>query len=357
MKCNGVNQIKELLPNETNAAAEEGTAAAELLEHMLKQLTVTPQVGTHARNGVLFDSEMYFYITGVARVIMGLTSLDKGNIKSEQEVSIKTQSGIEIKGTYDVSHINGNTLHIVDLKYGFGIVEPKENWQLLAYAIGEVIRLGRTFEKITMTIMQPRPYHEEGSYRDWTITYSELMDYYKDLEYRMQIVASDAKQLASGSHCKYCPAAHSCPALNRSFYEGLDVVLEGFRDEKLNTMEIADQLTLVNKFLEVAKIKKDSMEQLAINRIKIGQIVPGYTTEQSFGDRQWKKEVSPQVIQMMSGIDITDRVMLSPNKAEKAGVPKELIKEMVTREFKGMKLVKKDSGAQADKIFNNKGEK
>jgi hypothetical protein len=43
--------------------------------------------------------------------------------------------------------------------------------------------------------------------------------------------------------------------------------------------------------------------------------------------------------------------MLSPAKAEKLGVPKDLIKTFVDRHFVGMKLQRKDSGALGEKLF------
>ena len=43
--------------------------------------------------------------------------------------------------------------------------------------------------------------------------------------------------------------------------------------------------------------------------------------------------------------------MLSPAKAEKAGVPKEFVNSLVDRRFLGQKIVKKDGSDVGNKIF------
>ena len=60
------------------------------------------------------------------------------------------------------------TLYVTDLKYGYEIVEPFENWQALAYAAGVAALPGMVPDKVVITIVQPRAPHRRGPIRTWS---------------------------------------------------------------------------------------------------------------------------------------------------------------------------------------------
>lgn len=350
MVCAGSLFFEGLPEQETNEAAKEGTAAGEYLERLL--VRGHEAFPTHAANGVQFDDDMKFYTTDIAKEI---SFRAQSKILCEQRIDWVTRSGITISGSYDVSYVHEGKLYIDDLKYGWKIVEPKENWQLLGYAIGEVIRQGVAFDRIVMRIHQPRPHHEDGPTREWEITYDQLLEYKEQIEARMDKISGGFAELVTSEKCKYCPAAASaCTAFNRSVFHGIDYVLSDFKQDELNEKEVAFQLDLLDRVTEVLKIKSDSIKQLAVSRIKNGAIIPNYITEDSYGDRKWKKDVSPEVIETLTGKNIVEKVMLSPAKAEKLGVPKELVAGFVDRYFIGQKLARRDVAAMGAKIFGGK---
>lgn len=345
MACAGSPFFTDLPDEEESAPAREGTAAGEFLAHLL----AGTRPGTHASNGVPFDSDMEFYTRPIAEEIF---SRAQTQVLCEQRVDWATRSGIIIRGQYDAGYIGKDgKLYIDDLKYGWGIVECKENWQLLGYAIGEIIRRQEYVPSIVMRIHQPRPHHEDGSTRAWEISYAELLGYKEKIEAQMDKIAAGDKTLTTSKCCRYCPAAgERCPAISKAMYKSIDYIHE-FLQDKLNEEELSAQLKLVERVTEVLKIKSESLKALAVDRIKKGKIIPGYVTEASYGDRKWKANVSPEVIKVLTGKNIVDPTMLSPNKAEKAGVPKEVVNALVERHFLGQKLVAKDAGAIGDKIF------
>lgn len=346
MSCAGFTALENLPVQPTNAAAEEGTACAELLERTLLGMDIPAQ----ARNGVYFDKEMHFYLKDVVKNVRDASF--GSQIFCEQRIDWQTRSGIWIKGTLDVSFDDTkDTLYIDDLKYGYGIVEVKRNWQLIGYAIGEVIRRKKAYTWIVMRVQQPRPHHEDGPLREWRVSYTELLGLKEEIEARMEMLAAGAKDFQTGKHCKYCPATgEACPAFNRLFYRGLEVATQ-FVQDSINDQELALQLDQANRAQEAIKIKLDSLKELAISRIKGGKVLPGYVVEASYGDRKWKPVVSPKVVKELTGVDIVEEIMLSPAKAEKAGVPKDFVAQLVDRHFIGSKLVQKDAGAIGDKIF------
>lgn len=349
MTCAGSLFFENLPPSPTNAAAEEGTAAGEYLERLLTGQPIT----THAKNGVAFDDEMKFHTQEIAKEILAHAETP---VLCEQKIDWMTRSGIVIAGKYDASYVRNGKLYIDDLKYGWLIVDVFENWQLLGYAIGEIIRRGQAFEKIVMRIHQPRPHHEDGPTRTWEISYNELLAYKEQIEVRMEEIAAGQNGFVTSKKCKYCAGvAEACPAFNRMMFAGINVVLNEFQQDSIDDKELSFQLDLLDRVEEVLKIKKDSIKTLAVDRIKSGRLIPGYITEQSYGDRKWKAGVSPQAIEMMTGLKIVEEVMLSPAKAERMGVPKQLVTEMVDRFFMGQKLVRKDSSKEAEKLFNKIG--
>jgi len=345
MNCAGSLFFKDLPPEATNEAAEEGTACGELLQWMLLE----GEVKTHASNGVHIDDDMKFY---AGKVCAEITGQSHTPIACETHIDWQTRSGIWIRGRYDVSYSSEGMLCVDDLKYGFGLVEVKENWQLLGYAIGEVIRLGVSFDKIRLRIIQPRAQHEDGTHRSWILTYSELLEYKEKIEQRMQAIADGLKELQSGYQCKYCPAAAVCPAFNKAFHRGVDWV-HTFLQDKVSDEELSYQLSLGHRVAELVKTRVSSMEALAINRIRGGQLIKGFGIEQRLANRSWKSNITPDVVKMMTGVDLFKKEMLSPAQAEKVGIDEKFLEAVTERKFLGAKLKAVDAAKQGNKIFGN----
>lgn len=354
MKCAGFAHFTDLVEEEAGLPAQEGTAAGELLQAMVEQRTFKPNVATHAANGIRFDEDMWFFVTAVAERIFATAG--DAPMTCEQRIDWEAVAGdVMVRGQYDVSFAVGDTCYLDDLKYGWNIVEAKDNWQLLGYAVGIMLKDAELkFKKYVLRIHQPRPNHEEGWTREWTLTREELYNFYTQITSRLGAIFSGDKTLSSGQHCKYCPALEKCPAFNRTFFAGVDHVLADFSQDSMSNRTLAYQLKVFGRIEEIFKIKKSSLEQLAVSRIQQGQVIEGYVTEASYGDRKWKPFVTPEVIESLTGKNIVKKEMMSPAQAEKMGVSKDLVKGITDRYFLKNKLVAKDAGALADKIFNKK---
>lgn len=347
MTCLAPLAFEGLHEQEDIAAAKEGTAAGEYLAHLLTK--PNQQAPSHASNGVEFDDEMRFHAVNAANEIIPYA---QSQVLCETRIDWVTRSRIVLRGQYDVSYVRDGKLYIDDLKYGWKHVEVFENWQLLAYAIGEVIRRQMPFEKIVLRIIQPRPHHEDGPIRIWELSYEELLAYKEQIEQRFLQIASGNREMVTSTKCKYClGAAEACTAFNKTFNASVEYVLKDFKQDSLTEKEIAEQLDLIARVTDVLKIKSDSLNQLSIDRITHGGIIPGYVMEKSYGDRQWKKGISPLVIKTLTGKEIIEQKMLSPAKAERLGVPKELVSKYVERFFVGNKLVRKNADKMAKQIF------
>jgi len=346
MVCAGYTAL-DLHKVEAGQAADNGTAAGEYLEWLL---TGQP-LRTNATNGVYIDEDMKFHCTHVYNDIMERKHPDS-EVRCETRIDWVTQSGIMIRGQYDICFVDKNgVLCIEDLKYGWGIVEVEENWQLLGYTIGEIIRRGKVFDKISLKIHQPRPHHEKGPKREWLMSYQDVLNYKEKIETRMMEIAQGRKDLQTSAKCKYCEgAAQACPAFNRLFYRALEVSTE-FHQDSLTNEELSAQLDEIKRAKEVIKIKEDSLVQLGVLKIKEGQLIPNYVQSEQYGNRVWKRNVSPEAIKMMTGLDIYEQVIMSPSKAEKAGLPRKFVSQLTEKQFRGVKLIRKDTTKIGNDIF------
>ena len=335
-------------------AAADGTAAGELIRHKIEK-TIP---GTHATNGIEFDDDMKYH----AEECYPLFS---PTARCEHEIKWQTRSGITLIGHPDASSVVGTDLVIEDYKYGWGIVEVKNidahnkvtpNWQLLGYAVAEMYRLNPPVTHVTLRIIQPRPHHEEGIHRTFRITVQELWMYAEEVELAMLEIRNGSKQLVTGQQCWYCPhASGSCPAFNRSFSAAFNYIMNHHQKDDVTNKEVGMQLDMVSQAKEIIEMKSASLNQLAVHRIQSGGIIPGYISEKSFGNRTWKKNISPEVIAALSkGINVVQTKMVTPAQAEKLGVPKELTEAFTDRYFIGQKLVRKNAGKVGAEIFKNK---
>lgn len=354
MACVGSLSVKNVIIEEAGQAAKDGIAVGELLSEMIRQQTSKPKIGVTASNGVYLDNDMWFYANEFYETLVAKAN-GKHNLSTEMRIDWMTTAGVKIRGQYDVCFIKGTELHIQDLKYGFGLLEAKENWQLLAYAIGKAIGLYNTAQfipsKIVLTIHQPRAFHDEGPTRVWEISYEELLQYREMIETMARRHAEGDRTLTTGKGCKYCPAASSCAALNHAVHSAIDTALTDWNDTEINNEDLPNYLRLLERASEVLDIKKKSMETLTISRIQNGQPVKGYSYEMTYGNRAWKSDVTPDSIKVLTGVDVMEQTMMSPNKAEKAGLSKEFTKFFTEKASRGLKLIKNDLEEEVKQVL------
>jgi hypothetical protein len=122
-------------------------------------------------------------------------------------------------GTGDAILYNDDTGHLVvaDFKYGVGIpVRPDNNPQLLAYASGAAQPYLNSHLKdnlkITLVIVQPRA-PALLPIRHWNTTRERLSEFEGEFRTAVARALNPTSPLVAGQHCKFCPAAAVCPAL------------------------------------------------------------------------------------------------------------------------------------------------
>ena len=172
-------------------------------------------------------------------------------------------------GSSDAVLIYGNTLEVLDLKYGKGVkVEAEENTQMMCYALGAYCGQGEFYDiaNVRMTIIQPRLRHESS----WGITAAALLDWARHELAPAALKAWNGEgEQTPGDHCRFCKVAAQCKAL--ATYT-LEVTKEPTEPGLMSLEEIAKLLP------HFATIKSwiSSVEEFALEAALEGDTIPGY---------------------------------------------------------------------------------
>ena len=222
MNCPGSVALSEGMPNVSSVYAEEGTAAHALAELSLRgnhtHTFVDPHtfVGTTIE-GMEVDEDMadnvgvYVDYVRQFRQIAGAPTW----VESKFNLALLNPPA-PMFGTADfVAYDPRNRqLHVVDLKYGQGVVvEVKGNKQLRYYALGALLaHSDLQVDTIEITVVQPRALHPDGFIRSETVAYEELIGFAGDLLDAARRTQEPDAPLVTGSHCRFCAAIAICPA-------------------------------------------------------------------------------------------------------------------------------------------------
>lgn len=181
MNCPGSVRLSRPYGGESKASsyAAEGTVAHALAEALLSGVS-GPAVGAVLEadgRSVVVTHEMEDAVQVYLDVVTPLRKQSDWHAFEQRVVIRSAPPQAECFGTADFAALVGHTLHIVDLKYGKGvIVEVEENAQELYYALA----CYETFEEIAadvreirLVIVQPRI--DGARTKEWTIDLLDLL--------------------------------------------------------------------------------------------------------------------------------------------------------------------------------------
>lgn len=138
-------------------------------------------------------------------------------------------------GTSDAVVIAGNTIEVIDLKYGKGVkVDAIENPQLRLYGLGaaDLFEDIYDFDTVRMTIIQPRLNHVSTE----ELSLEDLRKWGEEVVKPAAALALDEDQapVKCGDWCRWCPAKAVCRARAE---EQLKLAQKEFADPELLTPE------------------------------------------------------------------------------------------------------------------------
>lgn len=265
------------------------------------------------------------------------------------------------RGTADCVAIKGDTIEVVDLKWGVGVpVEARENPQLSIYALAamdEFDYLG-PFNNARITIVQPRVNDAPDT---WETTVEELE------QFRTVVLscASEALAMRSGvaepeyhpskKACRWCAANKVCTAYARMVQETTRVE---FPDLGVNpTLDEETRASLFRR-LDDVRAWVETFEAGVLADALAGVKFPGLKLVRGrAGARKWADEQSAD--DLLAGFSVSpedryERKLLTPTSAEKlhkAGLMTdeqwEQLKGLVTRSEPKLILVSDSDKRQA----------
>lgn len=300
--CPGSVQLEAQYPEtEEGESAAEGTAAhfagsEELLGREVRE-------GQVADNGVVLTEEMLEGAALWVEDVLVVTGIENTHVMVEQRVAMPRIHDVAF-GTPDTwfyDQTNGY-LYVWDFKFGYGVVEAFENWQLMAYTCGILDLLGIDGRNdqhlwVHLRVVQPRAHHRDGRVREWKVLASDLRGYFNRLHDAAHEAMGPRPHTLSGPHCLHCKAAHACPTLKRATWSAADY-LGGHVAEDLSADAAAYELVLLEHITELVKARKRAREADVEARLRRGEAVADWALETTRGRTVFTEEGGKDVILM-----------------------------------------------------------
>ena len=213
MNCNPSANLEREFADRTSEAAAEGSAAHALCEHKLRKALKMRSTRPVSK----YDSdEMEMYTDSYVEFVLEQIEVAKQHCKDpfvliEQRLdfSCYVPDGF---GTGDCLIVADKLLHIIDFKYGLGVlVDAEENPQMMLYALGALRLFDALYDidTISMSIFQPR----RENVSTWTITVAELEEWAEQtLRPKAELAFKGEGEFNPGPWCTFCKAAVKCRA-------------------------------------------------------------------------------------------------------------------------------------------------
>ena len=286
LNCNPSARLEQEFEDRETEAAAEGTAAHALAEHKLRKA-----LKMRSRKPVSkYDSdEMDTYTDGYVEFVLEaleeakqLCSDPKVLIEQKLDFSCYVPDGF---GTGDCLIVADRLLHIIDLKYGQGVlVDAVENPQMMLYALGTL----RIFDclynitEVSMTIYQPR----RENVSTWTVSVEELNDWAEQtLKPKAELAFKGEGEYSPGAWCQFCKAAVKCRA--RAEAKLQLAKYEFAKPPLLTDAEIGD---ILGKLDDLTKWANEIIAYAQDAAVSHGKQWPGYKLVESRTNRKYTDE-------------------------------------------------------------------
>lgn len=207
-------------------------------------------------------------------------------------------------GTGDCVIIADDILHIIDFKYGLGVlVEAENNPQMMCYALGALDTYEYLYDiqAIRMTIFQPR----RANISTCEISRDELTAWAENVLQPTAALAFNGEgEFAAGEHCQFCKAKAACR--KRAEYN-LELAKYDFEMPALiNNDEIAALLPRIEEFISWA----NDIKEYALKQAISGVEYPGFKIVEGRSVRRYTDEKAVAAAVTKAGFDPYEKKLL-----------------------------------------------
>lgn len=315
----------EAYPEQDTDYTKEGTLAHETAEHIARG--GVPDVDQLRDWGAEYTQEMVDCGTNYRDYIQELVTTDDPLILLEQRVDFSpwVPDGF---GTADCIIIQGDTMDVIDYKYGQGVpVSAVDNPQEKLYGLGALNDYGFAYDvkRVRLHIFQPRINNISVD----ELSAADLLAWGETVKPIAEQAAQGKGKYKEGAHCTFCPHAGRCRKLSSACKEFVETHDLRVAVPVLAPHELAEVLAMEPLIsLWLRRVKAQAMDAL-MN----GDEIPGYkVVEGKLGNRKWTNEL--EVAQVLQGAgyqldDITETKLLSPAAMDKS-IGKKRVAELLT---------------------------
>lgn len=206
------------VPDEESPYARQGTDAHELCQYLVEK-ELGRDVTNPTQNLEFYDAEMQESAEGYCSFVMEQIAKSKEHcpdplvcVEQKLDYSKWVQDGF---GTGDCVIVADDTLHIIDMKYGVGVLvsasgeDGTGNSQLKCYALGALDTFGDLYDirRIKLSIYQPRRENTDT----FEMSVEELLKWADEvLSPRAKLAYEGNGEFSAGEHCRFCRIKATC---------------------------------------------------------------------------------------------------------------------------------------------------
>jgi len=214
LNCSPSARLEQEFEDRETEAAAEGTAAHALCEHKLRRAL---KLQSRRKPISKYDcDEMDLHTDNYVQFVLETLAEARQhcadpliNIEQRLDFSCYVPAGF---GTGDCIIISDKTMHVIDFKYGQGVlVEAEQNPQMMLYALGALRLFDSLYDidEVAMTIYQPR----RENISTWTIAVDDLKAWAEnELVPKAKLAYEGKGEYLPGPWCTFCKAAVKCRA-------------------------------------------------------------------------------------------------------------------------------------------------
>ncbi|WCG23468.1 DUF2800 domain-containing protein [Vagococcus lutrae] len=314
MNCTPSARLELEFDDSSGEAAKEGTAAHELGEHKLREVLKIP---TKKPTSIYDSEEMERYTDEYVQFILEELAVVKQVTKDpllliEQRLDFSNYVP-EGFGTGDCVIVADDVVHVIDFKYGQGVlVEAENNPQMMLYALGALNLFDAIYDinVVKMTIYQPR----RENISTFEIPKTNLIDWAENtLKPKAELAFKGDGEFKPGEWCRFCRASVECRARAE---EILKVAKFEFKKPPLLTDdEIAEILLHVN---DLAKWANEIFAYATNAAVQQGKQWEGFKVVEGRSNRKYTDEEAVAEAAKKAGYeDIYKQSLLTITNMEK----------------------------------------
>lgn len=307
------------VPDEESPYARQGTDAHELCQYLVEK-ELGRDVTNPTQNLEFYDAEMQESAEGYCSFVMEQIAKSKEHcpdplvcVEQKLDYSKWVQDGF---GTGDCVIVADDTLHIIDMKYGVGVLvsasgeDGTGNSQLKCYALGALDTFGDLYNirRIKLSIYQPRRENTDT----FEMSVEELLKWADEvLSPRAKLAYEGNGEFSAGEHCRFCRIKATCR--KRAAYS-LELAKYEFAEApSLTSEEIAAILPQIDTLVSWA----DDIKAYALERALSGTSYPGFKLVEGRSVRKYTDEAAVIDVVAAEGFDPFEKKLLGITAMQK----------------------------------------